>query len=579
MRRFRLLFLAVALALLAPLGFLVQRALHSVALERQLHHQAVAERVFDEMERSLSTLLEGEAAQAVNYYGRDDANASWPFVLGRFQVDGAGNVRVLPAGATTQAGANDIERRVGAYWRAARVPPAAGGNAAVQVPGTTIDLDNARPAGSRKLERDDLAAQKESEDVSALDVLRSLNKAGVERAERQRLADSLAVQEDFAVDEREAGVPHARGLDAAPGEPEAAPMVGRAIDAGHLMLYRTVARGGRQGALIDMAGLGEWLREQGLGSDGVREYARVSFATPFGSEPNDAAAQAYTYQHRFAEPFDDLSARLALRALPGVGSATYVYALAALVLTTTVLGLAALYRMVSVIVAFAERRSNFVAAVSHELKTPLTAIRMYGEMLRDGLVPSEAKRDEYHRQITTESERLSRLINNVLEFARLEKGTREVALASGALAPAVREVAQLMRPHVEREGFELCVAVGDALPPVRFEADAVMQILWNLVDNAIKYGRDGAPRRIELRAWHDGGGVHVAVRDHGPGVAARQLGKIFEPFYRGESELTRRNKGTGLGLALVRGLAERMDATVRARNVPDGGFEVEITFA
>jgi two-component system sensor histidine kinase VicK len=249
------------------------------------------------------------------------------------------------------------------------------------------------------------------------------------------------------------------------------------------------------------------------------------------------------------------------------------------VLTTTILGLAALYRMVSVVMAFAERRNNFVAAVSHELKTPLTAIRMYGEMLRDGLVPSEAKRDEYHRQITTESERLSRLINNVLEFARLEKGTREVALASGALAPTVREVAQLMRPHVEGEGFELCVAVGDALPPVRFEADAVMQILWNLVDNAIKYGRDGAPRRIELRAWHDGGGVHVAVRDHGPGVAARQLGKIFEPFYRGESELTRRNKGTGLGLALVRGLAERMDATVRARNVPDGGFEVEITFA
>ena len=109
--------------------------------------------------------------------------------------------------------------------------------------------------------------------------------------------------------------------------------------------------------------------------------------------------------------------------------------------------------MVSVVVSYAERRSNFVAAVSHELKTPLTAIRMYGEMLRDGMVPSEAKRDEYYRHITVESERLSRLINNVLEFSRLEKGTREMALVTAARsAPVVREVAELLRPHVERAG-------------------------------------------------------------------------------------------------------------------------------
>jgi signal transduction histidine kinase len=284
------------------------------------------------------------------------------------------------------------------------------------------------------------------------------------------------------------------------------------------------------------------------------------------------------YQHRFGEPFDDLSARLALRALPGVGRAAYVYALAALVLATAALGMTALYRMVSVTMAYAERRSNFVAAVSHELKTPLTAIRMYGEMLRDGLVASEAKRDEYHRHITAESERLSRLINNVLEFARLEKGTRDVTLTSGSLAPAVREIAELMRSHVEAEGFEFALAIDDTVPAVRFERDAFMQMLWNLVDNAVKYGRDGSPRRIVLRCWHDAAGVYVAVRDHGPGVPPRQLGRIFEPFYRGENELTRRNKGTGLGLALVRGLAERMHASIGGGNAADGGFEAVITF-
>ena len=97
--------------------------------------------------------------------------------------------------------------------------------------------------------------------------------------------------------------------------------------------------------------------------------------------------------------------------------------------------------MLSVAVGFAERRSNFVAAVSHELKTPLTAIRMYGEMLRDDLVPSDDKRREYYRTITAESERLSRLIDNVLEFSRLEKGTRSMRLAVGAVGPVVEEVA------------------------------------------------------------------------------------------------------------------------------------------
>jgi len=229
-------------------------------------------------------------------------------------------------------------------------------------------------------------------------------------------------------------------------------------------------------------------------------------------------------------------------------------------------------------VNFAERRSNFVAAVSHELKTPLTAIRMYGEMLRDGMVPSDAKRNEYYRHITVESERLSRLINNVLEFSRLEKGTREMALVVGSVAPVVQEVAELLRPHVQAQGFELHAEVAADLLPVRFERDALMQVLWNLVDNAVKYARDTSPKRIELGCRQHGGDVRVTVRDHGPGVPARYLGKIFEPFYRGESELTRRSKGTGLGLALVRGLVERMGAQVSGGNAAGGGFAVDITF-
>src|SRR6185295_9077083 len=174
------------------------------------------------------------------------------------------------------------------------------------------------------------------------------------------------------------------------------------------------------------------------------------------------------------------------------------------------------------------------------------------------------------------SERLSRLINNVLEFARLENGTRPVSLTAGPIAPVVAEAATLLRPHLEQAGFTLRIEVDPALPPARFERDALLQVLFNLVDNAVKYATGAAHREIVLRAARAGDRIVLAVRDHGPGVPAEHVGKIFEPFYRGERELTRRSKGTGLGLALVRGLAEGMGATVLGRNVQDGGFEVEI---
>jgi len=351
------------------------------------------------------------------------------------------------------------------------------------------------------------------------------------------------------------------------------------VDERHLLLHRTVVRdtrGYHQGLLIDVEPLGAWLRDRVLAGSELEGYASVVFDSAFA--PTTLPRSGRVYAHRFAEPFDDLTTRLGLATLPGVGGTTYVRALALLLVGASLLGLLALYRMVSVAVAFAERRGNFVAAVSHELKTPLTAIRMYAEMLRDGIVPSDAKRDEYHRHITTEAERLSRLINNVLEFSHLEKGTRQVSLVNGSIAPVVEEIADLLRPHLAREGFELHVELDPRLPAVRFERDALIQMIFNLVDNAVKYAKDSSPRLITLRGEPDAGGVRLTVRDHGPGVPSRHIGKIFEPFYRGESELTRRSKGTGIGLALVRGLASCMNATVVGSNVPEGGFAVEIHF-
>jgi len=239
------------------------------------------------------------------------------------------------------------------------------------------------------------------------------------------------------------------------------------------------------------------------------------------------------------------------------------------------LGLVAAWRTISAELHFAERRSNFVAAVSHELKTPLTAIRMYAEMLRDGMVPSEEKRQSYLASITAEAERLSRLIGNVLEFSRLERGARKTEPRRADPTPLLREAAALLRPHAEGAGFRVAFEVEPALPAVRFERDALLQVLFNLVDNAVKYGH-GGEAVVELAARAAGADVEIRVRDHGPGVAPEHLGRIREPFYRGEDELTRRSQGSGIGLALVAGLIEEMGGTLSLGNAAGGGFEAVV---
>jgi signal transduction histidine kinase len=533
-------FALLASILLAAVAFLVFRAVESVDVERRVRHETLAERVFDEMERALTRFVAGEEERPFAPY-RGGGAADAPPVLGWFELDATGRVRV-PAASSTAA-TREIETAVAAALRDERPLEVA---AASQAPGSTIPLDGkgARIA-QKRMARDDTSVDQ---------ALRSLNKGVEQRAQRQMKV--AQVPDDL-------------------GRVELSPLAGRRIDGGRLVLVRTATAGSqktRQGLVLDVGVLGRWLAAQSLGATELGSRATLDF----GDDSVSRAAGDLVYRHRFAEPFETLNARLALAPLAGVGGGRYVIALSALSLLAVVLGLAALYRLTAVVLRDAERRSSFVAAVTHELKTPLTAIRMYGEMLRDGIVPTEAKRDEYYRHITSESERLTRLVNNVLELARLEKGARAMSLEPGDVGAVVGEVATLVRPHVEGAGFALEVDAQADLPRVRFERDALMQVLFNLVDNAVKYSDGSASRRIELRCAACDGGVRVTVRDHGPGVPARHLGRIFEPFYRGENELTRRTKGTGIGLALVRGLVERMGARVQGRNPPDGGFEVAI---
>jgi two-component system phosphate regulon sensor histidine kinase PhoR len=217
-----------------------------------------------------------------------------------------------------------------------------------------------------------------------------------------------------------------------------------------------------------------------------------------------------------------------------------------------------------VLVAEKERRvsalkSEFVANVSHELKTPLALVRMFAEMLQSGRVATEDKRKEYLEIILRESERLSALIENVLDFARLERGRGSYEFTDGDVGDAITRAANVLRYRSEREGVELVVEVDPALPRARIDERAIQLAVINLVDNALKYAPDG--KRIVVRAKRDRAAeaVRVDVIDRGPGVPPEDRTRIFERFVRlsgsrgGPSSPVR---GSGIGLALVKHIAE-----------------------
>ncbi|MBI2205855.1 MAG: two-component sensor histidine kinase [Candidatus Rokubacteria bacterium] len=217
----------------------------------------------------------------------------------------------------------------------------------------------------------------------------------------------------------------------------------------------------------------------------------------------------------------------------------------------------------------ARLKSDFVANVSHDLKTPLSVIRMFGETLEMGRVTSEAQRQEYYRVITRESERLSRLIDNVLDFSRIEGGRRRYDMAPAAIEPLVRETLDAFAIPLEQHGFKVDVDVPPDLPQIRMDADAVGQALANLVDNAIKYS--GERRALRVAAVRRDGGVALSVEDDGLGIPRDEQARIFEKFYRvGRSE-TQGRRGSGVGLALVHHVVEAHGGRVTVDSEPGRG--------
>ena len=232
-------------------------------------------------------------------------------------------------------------------------------------------------------------------------------------------------------------------------------------------------------------------------------------------------------------------------------------------------GILLTFRNVSREMKLARLKSDFVANVSHELRTPLALIRLYAETLELGRLTAKEKYQEYFRIIREESERLTALINNILDFSRIEAGRKEYEFKETNLPDLVCSTLDSYRFQIEQHGFAFEENISRDIPRVNVDREAIARSLLNLVNNALKYSKD--QKYIGVSLYRTNGSVKLEVRDHGIGIPPSEQEKIFEKFYRCGDPLVHNIKGSGLGLSLVRHIVRAHGGDVQVESTPEKG--------
>ena len=238
-------------------------------------------------------------------------------------------------------------------------------------------------------------------------------------------------------------------------------------------------------------------------------------------------------------------------------------------------GIILTHRNISREMALARLKSDFVSNVSHELRTPLSLIRLYAETLEMGRLKAPEKYQEYYCTIRKESERLTSLINNILDFSRIEAGRKEYDFRETDLRELVRNTLESYRFQIEQNGFAFEEKIAEDVPALRVDREAIARSLLNLVNNALKYSQDR--KFIGVNLFRDNGSVKLEVEDHGIGIPAQEQHKIFEKFYRVGDPLVHNTKGSGLGLSLVRHIVRAHGGEVMVDSAPGRGSKFTIT--
>ncbi len=650
MRRLRLLLLLFVLGLILPLGYLVLRTYQGLEHEESAKMRFFGETLFDAMQEELADLIRREESRSVDAYNTlQDQVPEQPYILAYVQAapEELANGQSFLLVAKDAAGSYVTRKPAAPKKRKKAKPKATGQDLGLEwLDEDQVGAKNKAAEEDRKKKElaaaasrfsivDDLFAgryfsfkRKKSQDeylvsqkprVEQLTAEQAKNLAPKDdKAEKTAPAKKTApvVRKSKPVDtgssitadavrEVDLSPEIARpelGLEAETFAVEVNPLQSVFLKNGNIFIFRRIVidhRILRQGFVLDVRDFLEHLARTYFLNQPLSIYSRLTLWVRGGGQPDallEAGAEIkspqFTLVRNFPRPFDFLEVGLECGKPPVSDAMRTVHFLVAALLGVLLLGVYAIYKSTRVVVEHSERRAGFVSSVTHELKTPLTNIRLYIEMLEQGIARDKNREQDYFRILRTESERLGRLINNVLEFSKLEKRNRSFTMSEGDLSEVVAEVRDLMWEKLRKEGFTCNIRfepdidadiegedpdleqVADQLPVVRYDREAMIQVLLNLMENSVKFGNGSEKKEITVTVSSDAEGVALRVSDLGPGIPKKALAKVFEDFYRVDNSLTRKTKGTGIGLALVKKLVQEMGGKVHAENNPEGGCSV-----
>jgi two-component system phosphate regulon sensor histidine kinase PhoR len=612
--RLRTLLAMLFLGLSIPAGVLIWQGFTQLELQEFRRQQLIAEGLVQRIDTELAAAVAIENARPFSdfEFAQVDATrnltqlsplsspmpaSAFPGAIGYFQVDASGRVStpLLPEAEDQELDldSTDLQMRRAAQTRVATVLEA---NRLVPAAATGSDPSaEESTARMQRFRQNEARMQSEAEAGTEEARMQSEAETGGNRTERTAGRRAERVLEDepdapgqaafdqlsalsFADSKGEpAASPSADEADSATGRQETRavtvadlaggdvePLRFSLLDTGHLVLFRNAWQSGQrfiQGILVDPDAFVAATQRDAFMRSGlapgtrldvtVAENRLASLVHPGQSGRSDSDS---LYAARLSPPLADIALSFSAGALPrGPGFSLLVWTTVALA-GVLLGGFAFMYRFGTEQLRLAQQQQNFVSAVSHELKTPLTSIRMYGEMLKSGWA-SDAKKQTYYDFILAEGERLSRLIDNVLQLARLNRGGPSISPERTSVEALFGGLRPVLAGQAERAGF----AIDFVLEPpaaaalVDVDHDALTQVFINLVDNAIKFANDAARKDIVVSArLLDAANVTLSVRDFGPGIPQNDMKRLFELFYRPDNELTRATGGTGLGLSWYR---------------------------
>lgn len=495
-------------------------------------------------------------------------------LIGHFQIDpdGVFSTPYLPAGALGQVQLENKDIRESFQNRLKFIVRDMG----IKNKGTAATLDTSKIAGESSNALDQLANE--------VDLSKSKNRKKRMRVER------TSEQEQFAFNVESAKMdtsglyrifPYVGTMDIAIESFQAE------LNRQYIVFYRNVLRGEEnfvQGFVVDLR---EYLRS--IVDLEVGDYAnednhlalKFSYKGDLVSFGIDTRFAVKVFEENLAEPLNAITMSVyvdkSVQEAGGNGqiisNGQLLFLIGGIMFLLLGGGLISIYRLTQSQLDLAQKRQDFISAVSHELKTPLTTIKMRAEILQTSYQKmDDAKRKRSFDQIASESDRLTRLIQNVLDLSKID-GNRWVANIRKDWPKAVLDdFVTMYTKNIEDHGFSLTVSCDSDIDRVQLmmDRDAVMQILTNLVDNSLKFSKNADYKMIIIEMKTEGDHVYLAVRDYGPGIPPSEMKKVFQEFYRVENEMTRTTKGTGIGLSMVKKLCALSNMKIEIENANPG---------